>query len=194
MARYLLFIHGYQGSSQSYKGACLRQYLQTHNPDTVLLIPQLACYPQPAWLQIREILDTFAGELIGIVGASMGGLMAAKASVDSGLPAVLVNPLADLSIVTNLLGEHIHPQTQEQYRLNTKHLEQLKEMQIAPERCSQRQWLILQTGDELLDFQQALKMYPHTKQTIECGGNHGFAGFARYVPAIIQFLLNNKKI
>lgn len=189
--RYLLFIHGYEGTSQSYKGRCLRHYLARYYPDICLIVPQLACYPRPAWQQIEEILETYQGKLVGIVGASMGGFMAAKASVLSGLPAVLVNPLADLEQVTMRLGEHIHPHTREQFCLTDKHVLQLKKLQVFPEQMSPKQWIMLQTGDEILDFRKALQVYPNTRRTIECGGEHGFVGFHRYVPAIIRFLLED---
>ncbi|CAG9000440.1 MAG: hypothetical protein CENE_02435 [Candidatus Celerinatantimonas neptuna] len=189
--RYLLFIHGYEGTFQSYKGRCLRDYLAKYYSDVSLIIPQLACYPRPAWQQIEEIIENYQDKLAGIIGASMGGFMAAKASVISSLPAVLVNPLADLDQVRMLLGEHIHPHTKEQYCLTEKHFYQLKQLQVSPEQMSSRQWLLLQTGDEILDFRKALQAYPNTRQSVECGGNHGFVGFHRYVPAIIRFLLED---
>ncbi|MFM2480383.1 YqiA/YcfP family alpha/beta fold hydrolase [Celerinatantimonas sp. YJH-8] len=193
MSRYLLFLHGFEGSSTSYKGQCIRRYLAAHDPDIQLLLPQLACYPQPMWLQIQEILNSFSGQLIGIVGASLGGLLAARTAIESHLPAVLINPLSDLDGLSGWLGERVHPFTAERYRLQPTHLQQLAELMISPQESSHRHWLMLQTGDEVLDFRQALQAHPQARRTIECGGEHGFSGFHRYVPAMIRFLLDNKE-
>lgn len=193
MSHYLLFLHGFEGSPASYKAQCLKQYLAQNFPDIELLLPQLACYPEPAWSQIQSILTTFEGEILGIVGASLGGLFALQASIQSQLPAIVINPLADLSQLSYVLGERVHPYTGERYRLRQTHLETLSKLKITPQQSGAQHWLMLQTGDEVLDFRQALQAYPNTRRTIECGGSHGFDGFARYVPAIIRFLLANKE-
>ncbi|MFM2478139.1 YqiA/YcfP family alpha/beta fold hydrolase [Celerinatantimonas sp. MCCC 1A17872] len=194
MTRYLLFLHGFQGSSQSFKRECIAQYLSETDSKIELISPQLACYPKPAWSQICEIMQSFKGEIIGVVGSSLGGLFAARASLDYDLPAVLVNPVADLSMVPMLLGEHIHPYTQERFRLCQHHLDELVKLRASPDETSMKQWLMLQKGDEVLDYQKALKAYPNTKQTIESGGEHGFAGFKRYVPAIMRFFMTYEKL
>lgn len=191
MSRYILFLHGYEGTSHSYKAQCIRQQLE-HYEDVQLICPQLTCYPQSVWVQIQDIMEAFAGQIIGVVGASLGGLFAARTSVTYDRPAVLINPVSDISVVPRLIGEHIHPHTHECFRLTHQHVQQLERLMIEPEQTHLRQWLMLQTGDEVLDFRQALGAYPYMKQTIECGGHHGFAGFARYAPAIVRFFLTNK--
>ncbi len=50
--------------------------------------------------------------------------------------------------------------------------------------------LLLQKGDEVLDYKDALKKLPNTKRIVEDGGNHSFEGIERYFKDIEHFLLS----
>ena len=55
-------------------------------------------------------------------------------------------------------------------------------------KLSVRLWLLLQTGDETLDYHLALAKYPHSPQLVEQGGHHAFDSFEQHIPSIIEFL------
>ena len=48
--------------------------------------------------------------------------------------------------------------------------------------------MLLQTGDEVLDYRLAESRYSGCRMTIEQGGDHSFQHFERPLPAIIEFL------
>lgn len=48
--------------------------------------------------------------------------------------------------------------------------------------------LLVQTGDEVLDYRQAVQKYRGCKQIIEEGGNHAFDCFDTYITEAINFL------
>jgi predicted esterase YcpF (UPF0227 family) len=45
----------------------------------------------------------------------------------------------------------------------------------------------VQTGDELLDYRQAVEKYRGARQVVIEGGDHRFRNFSDYVPMILEF-------
>lgn len=185
----LLYLHGFQSSPQSAKATQFRQYLQAHHPKLSLVTPQLACYPLAAWQQIDAILDVYGNRLLGVVGSSLGGFLAARVAYLTKCRAVVINPaVRPHEVLGEFLGEHDHPYTAERFCLTEKHIDQLKELAIPAQSLSDQLWLLSQTGDEVLDFRQAVLDYKGSRQTVECGGDHSFQGFNRYCGPIVEFL------
>jgi hypothetical protein len=50
-----------------------------------------------------------------------------------------------------------------------------------------RYFLLVQTGDEVLDYRQAVGFYAGAWQFVQGGGDHAFTGFERQIPAILAF-------
>ena len=46
---------------------------------------------------------------------------------------------------------------------------------------------IVETGDEVLDWREAVAFYAGAHQLVEGGGDHGFAGFERQIDAVLRF-------
>jgi predicted esterase YcpF (UPF0227 family) len=50
-----------------------------------------------------------------------------------------------------------------------------------------RYFLLVQTGDEALDYRQAVAFYAGAWQFVQGGGDHTFTGFDAQIPAILAF-------
>lgn len=186
----LLYIHGFNSSPLSHKAQVMRQYCAEHRSDIKVVIPKLAPFPQQAAEQLRSLIESYQADYqIGLVGSSLGGYLATWLNAHYAVPAVLVNPaVKPYELLRNFLGEQQNPYTQQRYLLTVEHIDELKALEVESIDQPDDFWLLQQTGDEVLDYRQAVDKYRHARQTVEEGGDHSFVGFERYPAAIIEFL------
>ena len=65
-------------------------------------------------------------------------------------------------------------------------VDQLRALE-APRITPGRYLLLVETGDEVLDYRQAVARYAGCKQVILEGGDHSFTQFPHFIPQIIEF-------
>jgi len=66
-------------------------------------------------------------------------------------------------------------------------LSELEQFNVSAITRPERYLLLVQTGDELLDYRQAVKKYRGARQVVIEGGDHRFRNFSDYVPMILEF-------
>ena len=74
------------------------------------------------------------------------------------------------------------------WEFEEKHIEQLQDLVTGGITDANRYLVLLQTGDEVLDYREAESKYKEGQCIIEQGGDHAFTGLERYLKQILDFV------
>ncbi|MEG3755995.1 YqiA/YcfP family alpha/beta fold hydrolase [Psychromonas arctica] len=189
ITKVLLSLHGFHSSPGSLKAQQMREYLASEHPDIHFVCPQLPVFPQQMWETIQSIFSQYEGCEISVMGSSLGGFLATKVAQEYSAKVILINPAVtpDL-LLTRYQGEQTHPHLLKKYFIDQGYVQQLVALNIDNINHPENIWVLLQEGDEVLDYREALRKYSQCKITCEKGGDHSFVGFERYLAEIIHFL------
>ncbi len=189
MKRKLLYLHGFNSSPQSHKAQLIAQYMQQRNCLDLLLSPQIPVVPEEARVFLEQLVEeTLKTHSLSIAGSSLGGYYATYLAEKYAATAVLINPsVKPYQTLQAHLGESRFYFDDGYWDFNESHIKQLKDMDVEKITQAERYFVLLQTGDETLDYHEAELKYKQAKCIIEQGGDHSFVGLERYIPQIIQF-------
>lgn len=190
---HVLYLHGFLSSPQSVKAQATKAWFQTHRPDVTLHIPQLSNYPAKVKAQILSLIDAqpaFREQGLKVIGSSMGGFLATWLVESFGGKAALVNPaVAPYELLKDFLGKHVNPYSGEEFELVADDMAFLREMDSPQIRRPESYHVMLQMGDETLDYRDAERKYQSSALVIEEGGDHSFTTYDTHLPSIAAFLL-----
>lgn len=184
----LIYIHGFNSSPASLKARQTDEWLSLHHPQIPFFCPKLSNEPDRAIRQLQDLIENAPGPT-GLVGSSMGGYYATWLAEHYELPAVLINPaVKPYELMLDYLGENSNYHTGECYVLEQRHVDEVRQLEVATPLHRERYWVLLQSGDEVLDYRQAEARYAGCRMTVERGGDHSFQRYERHLPAIYEFL------
>jgi len=184
----IIYIHGFNSSTASEKA---RQFesLCSRSEDYSVAVPELSHDPRRALAQLEALIDDAGRNIHILVGSSLGGYYATWLAEKYGCRAALVNPA--VSPAKTLGEEFLGPQknlyTGEEYEFTRQYADYLDTLDVNPLQHAKNYLLLVQTGDEVLDYRQAVARYAGSIQVVQAGGSHRFEGFAAVVPAILEF-------
>jgi predicted esterase YcpF (UPF0227 family) len=182
----LVYLHGFLSSPLSEKAQQTIAWMNENGLEKQLLCPQIPMHPQAAGELLQSIFAPLAGDFCA-VGSSLGGFFATWAAEEFGGRAVLINPaVKPYALIDRYLGPQQNYQTGEIHQIDSSFAIELHQFERRPTQL-QRYWLLTQTGDEVLAYQDAVDYYQGCLQTILPGGDHSFIGFAQWLPEIWAF-------
>ena len=187
--QHLVYLHGFLSSPQSVKAQQTAQYLKKHFPSINLHMPQLPGDINKAVAIVDALVSKLPTSNLAFIGSSMGGFLASYCIEKYGGKGVLVNPAVEpYHLFEDYLGAHVNPNTLERFYLTHQHIDTLKRIDTKVLKDPHRYFIMLQTGDETLDFRLAANKYRNAKLLIEHGGDHSFVDYQTHLPDIFKFL------
>jgi uncharacterized protein len=188
----VVYLHGLNSSPASVKAQALGRAIATLPVDSrpEYFVPQLHHRPATAICAIGAWLDARSHTLLTLVGSSLGGFYATHLAERYGAKAVLINPaVRPFEDLTQHLGPQRNLYTGEEYELTREHFAELAALKVDRITKAQRYFLLVQTGDEILDWRDAVAFYGGAWQFVHGGGDHSFRDFDAQIPPILRFAL-----
>jgi len=181
----IVYIHGFNSSPASSKAGVLQRELERRGHGADFVAPPLPHSPAAAAKLLEELMrgnrDAF------LIGSSLGGFYATRLAETHGARAVLINPaVRPYELLAGCVGRQKNFHTGEEYDFAAQHIAELRALEvdsITPERYL----LMVETGDEVLDYRHAIERYRGARQLVIEGGDHGFSDFADHIGTVLEF-------
>lgn len=187
----IVYLHGFRSSPASIKARRLQAFVdalpaarrpQLHVP-ALTHAPAAAVAGVAAWVE-RHVAD----ETLTFVGSSLGGFYATHLAERFGARAVMINPAVhpehDLA---PWIGTQTNLYTGEAFEVTAAHFAELAALAVPRITRPERYLLLVEAGDEVLDYREAVAFYGGAWQYASGGGDHTFTAFAAQLPAILRF-------
>jgi predicted esterase YcpF (UPF0227 family) len=185
----LVYLHGFNSGGTSGKATWLREHL----PDLTVLSPT---YPTHDAGKAPEFLRAYIARVrrerpddrkLLLVGSSLGGFWARHLAAELGAGMVLINPGIHPDVdLLDVVGPNVNEATGERYVLaeaQVRAFARVKQPHCDPKIPT---LLLLDEGDELLDYRVAQAYYRGcAKIIVYPGGSHRFDHMAEALPEIL---------
>jgi len=179
----ILFIHGFGSCGWGEKSLQLRRYFGLEQ----VLAPDLPFHPAAAISQLRRLIARYP--VSALIGSSLGGFYATALNAADPRPTVLINPVVKPH---ELLARYLGPQQRwcdsARFEVGQDYLEALIRLQRERLRPEEQYLVLLQQGDETLDYRQAASFYRDKEVIQAAGGSHRFDHFEQQLPRISDWL------
>lgn len=183
----IVYLHGFNSSPQSHKAQVLGRFMAGRGLAAQCSCPALPTLASDAIGVVEALMARHPGERWCFVGSSLGGYYATYLAETHDAAAVLVNPAITPHVgLRAYLGEQRNLHTGQAYQLTEAHLEDWRRLWV-PRVTASRYLLIVETGDEVLDYRQALDRYQGAEQRVFEGGDHSLQSFPQHLPRILAF-------
>ena len=186
----IIYLHGFRSAPASIKAQALKARMTERGLADRFWCEQLPVSPRAAIALAEAAIGRAraAGLTPTVVGSSLGGYYATWLAERHDLQAALVNP----AVVAPLeLGAYVGMQdnmyTGERFEFTRGHIDELRALEVPVITRPERYWLLVETGDEVLDYRHAVDKYAGARQTVLEGGDHGFSRWGDYLDAVIDY-------
>ena len=181
----ILYVHGWNSHANARKAQLIEHELKNHEIfDTASLT--LKNHPREAIKQLTEFIsEKQSKHNVHLVGSSLGGYYSVFLAENLNLKAAMINPAVwAYKIFENDRGDVENLNTGEKYFIDQAWIDGLEEIFIE-DPTPDKYLVLLQTGDETLDYKYAEKYFSGARIIIDEGGSHSFDALEQKIPQIL---------
>ena len=180
----IIYIHGFGSSGSGGKATIFKDYYkeEIHLP-SLSYVPTLAIHTLEDLIQMILVND----KNINLIGSSLGGYYAMYLANKYNLKAVLINPAITPYKSLDKVGMATNYYDMSTFEITRDHIESLKTFEVHEIKNQKNFMVLLQKGDDLLDYRDAANKLPTSNLNIEEGGNHAYEGIQRHFEDINKF-------
>ena len=187
----IIYLHGFRSSAASVKATAFRLAVDALPMEVRprLQVPDLPNRPMAAIDAVITLVRQCANPAsVTFVGSSLGGYYATWLAEHFGARAALINPaVRPYDDLESYLGVQVNMYTGEQFEVTRANLDELAKLAVVRISRPDRYFLLVETGDEVLDYRQAVAFYGGAWQYVRGGGSHAFTDFVAQIPAVFRF-------
>ncbi len=187
----LLYLHGIKSSPDSAKARmCLARVerLRREGDRIEWCCPQLPPSPREAMALVMDLVADWQGHQMAVIGSSLGGFYAHYLAEHKRCGAVLLNPVV---APADKLASHFDgrdPKTpDDDVYCRPEYVEELRALEV-PLTMPERYFVILEKGDEVLDWREAAAYYKKCERKTVAAGDHALSDFADHIDEVFYFI------
>lgn len=181
----IIYIHGFGSHGLGSKANAFRNYFQ--DKGEAFIAPSLSYVPDLAIQTLEELIESY--DDVRLIGSSLGGFYTLYLAQKYELKAVLINPsIYPYITLKKVLGKAPSFYDESYFAWMESHLDMLKKYET-DSIVEENIMLLLQKGDETLNYKEAEVKLPNAKQIVEEGGSHSFDGIERLFVEVDEFLI-----
>jgi len=187
----IVYLHGFRSSPASVKATQFRQAVEMLPIEVrpQLHVPDLQHRPSAAIAQVADWVAQCANIAdLTFVGSTLGGYYATHLAERFGARAAMINPaVRPYEDLKPYVGMQTNMYSGETFVVTPAHFAELAALGVGRITRPSRYLLLVQTGDEVLDWREAVAFYAGAWQYVEGGGDHAFQRFAAQIPVVLRF-------
>ncbi len=181
----ILYIHGWNSYKGARKAVLLKNEINSSKNFEVDSIT-LKSHPKEAIQQLSNYIEDHKEQRkVHLIGSSLGGYYTTFLSEKYNLKAAMINPAVwAYKIFKNDMGSNENLNTGEKYFIDDLWVQSLKDIFI--ENITVKNYLVLlQTGDQTLNYKFAKQYFEGSNLIIDEGGSHSFENLELKIPEML---------
>ena len=187
MTNTILYFHGFKSSSDSSKAQEFKKFIENKTSQTKIIIPDLKDDFKEAHKQIEGLIDKNSPNIL-YMGSSLGGYYALYFAQLYKTKSVLINPaippLKDFEIH---LGKNENYATGNKFTISKDDISYVRNLHHKKILEPKNNLILLESGDEVLNYVEASSYFRGSYIDIFYGGNHSYTSIKEKFTKIKDF-------